>query len=62
MYNKISIIAKNYWSCEFLKKQFEELFGSLFQLSFHSPDTNPIVPVYNADMILLHEPSVLGDM
>ena len=59
---KLSVIAKNYWSSDFLKTQLEELFGSLFQISCHSPDTNPIMPVYNADMILLHEPSVLDQM
>lgn len=62
MVHKLSIVAKNYWSSDFLKTQLEELFGNLFQISCHSPDTNPIVPVYNADMILLHEPSVLGEM
>lgn len=59
---KLSVIAKNYWSSDFLKVQLEELFGSLFQISCHSPDTNPIMPVYNSDMILLHEPSVLDQM
>lgn len=58
----ISIIAKNYWSSDFLKIQMEEVFGDLFQFTTHSPDTTPILPIFNADMILLHEPSVLENM
>ncbi len=59
---RLSIIARNWWSVDFLKEQFNDLFGSLFNISYHSPDTNPIIPIYNADMILLHEPSVLEIM
>lgn len=58
----LSIITKNVWSSEFLKNQLENLFGKLFQITCHSPDTNPIIPIYNADMILLHEPSALTEM
>lgn len=58
----IAIIAKNYWSGDFLKKQLDELFDGLFDFTTHSPDTNPVLPVYNADLILLHEPSCLNDM
>lgn len=58
----ISIIAKNYWSADFLKSQMNDTFGDLFQFTTHSPDTNPIMPIYNSDMVLLHEPSVLEDM
>lgn len=60
--HKISVITKNFWSTDFFKVQLSEIFGDLFQFSYHSPDTNPIIPIYNADLILLHEPSVLVDM
>lgn len=59
---RLSIIARNSWSVDFLRDQMNDLFGSLFNISYHSPDTNPIIPIYNADMILLHEPSVLEAM
>ncbi|WXR60967.1 sigma 54-interacting transcriptional regulator [Peptostreptococcaceae bacterium AGR-M142] len=58
----LNIIAKNDWSGKFLKKQLEDLFGNIFKITCHSPDTNPIVPIYNAEMILLHEPSALIQM
>lgn len=59
---KLSVISKNYWSSDFLKLQINEIFNNLFHITCHSPDTNPIMPVYDADMILLHEPSVLIEM
>lgn len=59
---KLSIIAANYWSGDFLFEQLKKLFGDLFDITCHSPDTNPIKPIYNADLILLHEPSTLPKM
>lgn len=59
---KLSIISKNYWSSDFLKIQINEIFNNLFHITCHSPDTTPIIPIYDADMILLHEPSVLIEM
>ncbi|MEG2017311.1 MAG: sigma-54 factor interaction domain-containing protein, partial [Clostridium sp.] len=59
---KLSIISKNYWSSDFLKLQINEIFNNLFHITCHSPDTTPIIPIYDADMILLHEPSVLIEM
>lgn len=58
----LSIITKNVHSSKFLKNQLSDLFGNIFKITCHSPDTTPILPIYNADMILLHEPSALVEM
>lgn len=59
---RLSIIAANYWSSDFLSEQLKKLFGDLFEITCHSPDTTPIQPIYNSDLILLHEPSTLPKM
>ncbi len=59
---KLSIIAINFWSADFLKEQLHNLFGDLFEITCHSPDVSPIVPIYDSDLILLHEPSTLPKM
>ena len=59
---KLSIIAINFWSADFLKEQLYNLFGDLFEITCHSPDVSPIVPIYDSDLILLHEPSTLPKM
>lgn len=59
---RLSIVAINYWSADFLSEQLQKLFGNLFEITCHSPDTTPINPVFDSDLILLHEPSVLPKM
>lgn len=59
---KLSIITRFSWSCDFLQKQLNFLFGNLFSITCHSPNTTPIIPVFNADLILLHEPSAIVEM
>ncbi|MGX8796704.1 sigma 54-interacting transcriptional regulator [Fusibacter sp. JL298sf-3] len=58
----ISIITQYAWSSTFLVKQLEHIFGELFTITCHASDTVPIHPLYNADLILLHEPSALIEM
>lgn len=62
MSNHLSIISKNTWSSKLLKDQLNDLFGDLFSISCHSPDEHPIKPIFNSDMILIHEPSALVEM
>lgn len=59
---KLSIITRFSWSCDFLQKQLNFLFGDLFNITCHSPNTTPVIPIFNADLILLHEPSALVEM
>lgn len=58
----LSVITRFSWSCEFLQKQLNYLFGELFNVTCHSANTTPVLPIFNADLILLHEPSALVDM
>lgn len=58
----LCIVTRFPWSGEFLQKQFKYFFGDLFKITCHSPNETPVVPIFNADLILLHEPSVLVDM
>ena len=58
----LSIITRFSWSCEFLQKQLVYLFGDLFKITCHSVNSKPVKPIYNADLILLHEPSALVEM
>lgn len=59
---KLSIITRFSWSCDFLQKQLNFLFGNLFNITCHSPSNTPIIPIFNTDLILLHEPSALVEM
>lgn len=59
---KISVLAKNEWSGKFLKDQLIDIFNDMFLITYHSPDMNPVKPIYNSDLILCHEPSALIDM
>lgn len=58
----LSIITRFSWSSDFLEKQLKYLFGEIFNISCHSLNTKPIKPIFNADLILLHEPSALVEM
>ena len=58
----LSVITQFSWSSDFLKKQLKFLFGDLFNITCHSASSNPIIPIFNADLILLHEPSALVKM
>ncbi len=58
----LSIITRFSWSCDFLQKQLTYLFGDIFKITCHSVNTKPVKPIFNADLILLHEPSALVEM
>lgn len=45
-----------------MKDQFSYIFGKLFDISCHSPEDENVKPIFNADMIVLHEPSALVKM
>ncbi len=59
---KISTISLNEASGNHIKTQLESILGPDFIITSHTPDTTPVLPIFDADLILAYEPSALDIM